>query len=179
MVAVSTLIDFICLILENFDLKKDYLLQSGVTIYKTYKISFNVYFTKFVHTNTHVFQNIIHLTVTGKSCCESGDRIVGIWIKPNTNPNFLRLYVANEMNGDPNTVNLIQTYPLYRWIQVSISQTMQDGVYSFVVTIDGNVELEIQNTQPQVFRDVSVYAANPWDNAVAGKIQNIKIESDQ
>ena len=35
----------------------------------------------------------------------------------------------------------------------------------------------VQNTKPEVFSDVKVFAADPWYPAVNGKIRNLEISS--
>ena len=35
----------------------------------------------------------------------------------------------------------------------------------------------IENTKPEVFSNVKVYAANPWDPPVNGKIRNLEISN--
>ena len=46
--------------------------------------------------------------------------------------------------------------------------------YTYQILIDGEVQHEVINTRPRVFRDVNLYASDPWHAAVEGEINNLE-----
>ena len=47
--------------------------------------------------------------------------------------------------------------------------------YFYEIKVNGINVHQTENTQPDSYRDVKVYAANPWLPAVNGKIKNLAI----
>ena len=156
-------------------LEKGYLMPRRVNIYKTYKISFDVYLTKVPHAS---WDSIIFLTATNKDCCDNGDRVIGLWIPPNSDPTLLHLHIAGAMNDNPNRIfNTETTYPFNQWIHINFEQIKNGGDYFFIATINGKEERREKNSQPQEFKNVLVYTSEPWRTAASGRIRKINIIS--
>ena len=60
--------------------------------------------------------------------------------------------------------HLVQPF-FYIWCKASYFQTF----------IDGKRVFKVENKKPEVFYNVKVYAASPWDAATKGKIRHLEI----
>ena len=60
---------------------------------------------------------------------------------------------------------------------MAISQTLEGGKYIYRITIDGEEVHIVENSQPEEFQGVKVYASNPWAAAQPGSIRKLVIET--
>ena len=63
------------------------------------------------------------------------------------------------------------------WTSIHISQTLEEGKYIYRITIGGEEVHAVENSEPEEFSDVKVYASDPWHNAQPGSIRNLVIKS--
>ena len=132
------------------------------------------------------WQNVIHLTIGG-DCCGDGQRVPSIWISSSRT-----FHICHSINGTGNSYYNQEPVPEGKtktlvdgeiepnmWISVEVSQTkdLTDGKYIYRIKIDGEILLETENNLVQIFKDVQIYAADPWYTPVDGKIRNFLVET--
>ncbi|XP_065651457.1 uncharacterized protein LOC136079549 isoform X5 [Hydra vulgaris] len=61
------------------------------------------------------------------------------------------------------------------WSSLLILQTELNGDYIFTVYLNDQIIHNTINTQPQIFKNVQVYASDPWYEALDGYIKDFKI----
>jgi len=117
------------------------------------------------------WSNILHFTVGG-DCCKSGQRIPGVWFRPGT----LKLMVATSLNGNGNAnYNSPLVLPLNKFTPVIVQQ-MQDtkGIYRYTIVINGKTVYNVVNKKPELFKNVNVYAGDPWYTAGDAVLRNFQ-----
>ncbi|XP_065679558.1 uncharacterized protein LOC100201038 isoform X2 [Hydra vulgaris] len=121
------------------------------------------------------WSNIIHFT-NGSNIGNVGDRIPGVWFHENGSGS---LYIATPLNDDPN--HAFETYPLplNQWTTVEISQHHQEDIYLYTVKLNGEIVFNEQNEHAKSFKNVKVFASDPWHNAQNGSIKNLYIINRQ
>ncbi|XP_065677642.1 uncharacterized protein LOC105843460 isoform X3 [Hydra vulgaris] len=132
---------------------------------KTFSISFMLK----PMSNRGLMCNIIHLTINSNGNYY-GDRIPGVWFDPNS-----RLYISFAVNGDIDYAFITQPLSLNAWSSLLISQTELDGIYTYTVYLNDQIIRNDINYQPRIFKDVKVYASDPWSDVFDGYIKNLKI----
>ena len=60
---------------------------------------------------------------------------------------------------------------------MAISQTLEGGRYMFRIDIEGEEVHAVENSQPEEFKDVKVYASDPWHDVQPGSIRKLVVES--
>ncbi|XP_065651459.1 uncharacterized protein LOC136079550 [Hydra vulgaris] len=113
--------------------------------------------------------NIIHLT-TGSGNGYYGARIPGVWLDESS-----KLFISFAVGGDGDYYFYSQSLQLNEWASLLISQTEINGVYRYTVYLNDQIIRNDTNTQPQFFKNVKVYASNPWATAFDGYIKDLKI----
>ena len=63
------------------------------------------------------------------------------------------------------------------WTTIAISQALEGGRYMYRISIGGKEVYAVENSQPEEFKDVKVYASNSGRTAQPGSIRNLVIES--
>ena len=122
----------------------------------------------------NTWTNIIHNTI-GNDNGVVGNRIPGIWVKSSG-----ELYISSAINGkDDYFVTVPGHLKLGQWYSINVAQriwaTSFGNKYLFEITIDGRLIHSIENTMPQDFFNVFVYASDPWYLAADGHIRNFRI----
>ena len=102
---------------EELILKKGYLLTTVPFLWKEFKLSFDVFISKF----TSGWQNIVHFT-TGGNDPDYGERIPGVWIADDKQ---FHIRFALNGNGDGGYRGTVATSG--EWIHLEISQTLIDN----------------------------------------------------
>ena len=83
------------------------------------------------------------------------------------------------MNGKPSNAKKFRTKkPLINvWNIIEIQQEKEGKKYFFSVMINGETLWSVENTKPEEFSDVKVFAASDWYVAQAGSIRQLQIEN--
>ena len=172
--ALSSIYFHFCILAKQIE--KGYKFKTGLTLYPTYQISFEFYAVSF---EKQVAESIIHFTATNNNCCNSGDRLIGLWTPgTGTAVDSNSLLFINEINGKANNALVTsKKYHAKQWINVVITQRVLNGKYVLTVVVNSEVIREMENTSPQVFENVIVYVSDPWYIPLQGTIRNIKIET--
>ena len=116
------------------------------------------------------YASVIHLTVANNEA-NHGDRIPAVWL--NSQSFWL---VASSVSGNRNHNHAFWNLCLNTWNSFRIWQTqIPDGSYFFEYSINNKTIHSIENNDPKLFRNVKVYAADPWYVSADAKIRNFQI----
>ena len=123
--------------------------------------------------NSSGFTNLLHLT-NGGNGGSYGQRTPGVWFSPTYG-----IHIAASINGNPNYYkNLtVRPPPVGVWTSLEISQERVGGKFVFKIVIGGEEILSVENTQPEVFQDVKVYASDPWYEPQPGSMKALLIQT--
>ena len=129
---------------------------------------FDIYFDLKLNSFSDGFRSVIHLTI-GEDNSKYGDRIPGIWVYKQG------LHVSFAINNNKN--NWFNSKPLQKgeWIKVHIRQYLESGIATFTLNINNENVYTVQNANPQVFTNVTVYAGDPWSEAQDGSIKMFNV----
>ena len=113
--------------------------------------------------------NIVHATIGG-NIDNYGDRTPGVWFRPKTR----RLHICTALGTNRNYCYDHGTLP-NRFTNVQVRQTWstEENVYKYIITIDGRVVRRVTNTRAQVFKNVTLYASDPWHKAADAFVRNL------
>jgi len=153
---------------EEFLLKKNNLLETLPSIGKEFSISFDVFINKFGPS----WQNILHLTSTGRDCCNWGDRVPAVWISSKK-----QFYICSALNGGGDSCYHGTVANAGEWISVEISQTFSNYKYEYEIKINGQSVYKVDNNKAQEFENVKVFAADNFYTSLDGKIRKLSILS--
>jgi len=147
--------------------------QLGVLPYlgRTYEITFELFLNTVSSSASHL--SFLHFT-TDKDCCGYGDRTPALWTHSNN-----KFHVASAINGIGSYSNDF-SYQLttQKWYNFKISQFLNSyGEYVFSVKIDGTLNWDPTNTQPTNFKNVKIFACDPWYNAVDGSMRRLIVKT--
>ena len=97
--------------------KADRLVKTLPTLGKEYRVSFDIFINSF---NTG-WESVLHLTATGKDCCNYGDRVPAVFI----NGGSKKFHISSALNGNGNSYyNVPSSLRTGEWINVEISQSL-------------------------------------------------------
>ncbi|XP_065656240.1 uncharacterized protein LOC136081866 [Hydra vulgaris] len=160
--------------LDYIEIKREFSLTQGSLVgtlnvlRKEYFVSFNV---KPV-TYSNICKNVLHLTLGG-NIKTYGDRNPGVWFH-NDGSGRARIYAA--VNGNFKYY-FDTTLPLSlgEWSNIRIYQSMYDGKYWFSVDINGVNIHKVENSDARDFKNMMVYASDPWYSAQDGSLSDLQI----
>ena len=135
---------------------------------KEYSVQLEVMIT---HLPIEEHYNVLHLT-TGVNTGEYGCRIPAVWIHSTGH-----ILIASRVNGQ---WSFNYCYPpslvtLNKWIRIKVSQAKTGEHYLYSIEVNGEVMLKANNTTPEEFEKVKVYASDPWYIAQQGYIRRLSI----
>ena len=146
------------------------LIDSGLTVEKEYSVLFTFAASEF----SFGWHNILHFT-TGDNVHSPGSRIPGVWMHQSLGDEKAKpLLICSDVNGDSDYCWTSKPIPVNTFIQIQIRQIRKGTGYIYQILIDGEVLHEVINRQPRVFRDVKLYASDPWHAAQKGEIDNLE-----
>ena len=152
---------------QERELRKEQLITTVDTLEKQFNVSFEVKPTSIQLGE----RNVIHFT-TGANINKQGSRIPAVWFISG------RFYICSAVNGNTNYVySYGVTFPPGDWISVQISQIKNLSNYTYSITINGNVVHTVTNNNPAEFRNVQIFASDPWYEAQPGFIRNFVLYS--
>ena len=126
---------------------------------------FYIFFQIKLNSFSHGYRSVIHLTL-GEDNVKYGDRIPGVWIYEQ------KLYVAFAINGNKNEYFYSKPLSLNQWISVQISQNNPRMVRVFEVYINEEKVYAKQNFKSYNFKNINVYAGDPWYEVQDGSIKD-------
>jgi len=126
--------------------------------------------------NSSDIRSILHLSDKPEEINTSryGGRIPALWF-------YLgELYIeCAEDNGGKRgkRTHTLPQPPIGKWTRITLSQENLSGEARYRVLIDGVEKYNVRNAQDFEFRNVRVYASNPWHDALPGYIKNLSVKS--
>ena len=123
------------------------------------------------------WRNILHFSATGKNCCNYGDRIPGVWFQPNT----LTLYIVDghTQEGNSDTLKMkcdLKPLTLQRGRAYRVKMVFKQKSVS--IWVNGKVACSnIPRKDRKVFKNVQVYASDPWYAAADVAINGLYLKA--
>ncbi|XP_065677371.1 uncharacterized protein LOC136092755 [Hydra vulgaris] len=148
-------------------LKKDNLIATLPFLEKAYLVTFKIKPTLY----SQGLKNVIHLTV-GSDVGQYGERSPAVFFHQDGSG---KLTIASAVNGNANYNFNSEPLTPNRWLNIRISQVRRNGVYTFMVKINGKIIHSIENNKPQSFENVKVYTSDPWYDAQDGTIKDLRV----
>ena len=155
---------------DEFSPTRGSLVHTIPTLGKEWRVSLEFKPTDYTYSG---YANLLHLTI-GADWGSYGTRVPGVWFHPSRG-----LHISAAVNGilDYNKDTLTDRPPLGNWTSLEISQEQVGGEFVYKIVIGGKEILSVENTQPEVFEDVKVYASDPWHNAQPGAMKALLIQT--
>ena len=157
----------ITLIQDEVPIRKSKLLETLPIVNPKFEVKFDIFPTSLPSVT---WASIVHLTV-GNNIGEHGDRIPGIWLNSNS-----FWYVTSSVSGNKDHWHKFTNVSLNSWTSFRIWQDqLPDGTYMFEYSINDDTIYSIFNNDPRSFRNVKIYASDPWHVAAKAKIRNFQV----
>lgn len=118
------------------------------------------------------WSTILRFTSTNDNCCNIGDRIPAIFYNSD---GFLQISSAVSGNGDYSDRPNID---LNKWYHIEITQEKKNGKIYYTVNVNGEEISNVENTTPQSFEDVKVFAGDNFHLASDVTYKNLVWESN-
>jgi len=154
---------------DEIKLEKNKKLDDLPFIGKEFSVSFEFFLDSYPAADVP-YVNVLHLTREDDGQ-KMGNRIPGLWIKPSKELHE-SFSISGNWNGAAN--HAIESG---KWNKVEINQKLVDRKYMFEVLLNGESKRSLENTTPDKYENVKVFASNPWYPAADGKIRNLRIIS--
>ncbi|XP_065654792.1 uncharacterized protein LOC136081406 [Hydra vulgaris] len=152
---------------NEFVITQGSLLGTLYVLKKEYTVDFNVK----PNIYTKEWNNVLHLT-SGKDYGNYGDRIPGVWFNEDGSGS-LTIFAA--VSGNYNYRVSTTRLPLNQWSHIKIYQFLRDGKYWYSVDLNGVNIHRVENSDARDFKNVKVYASDPWYARQDGSISNLQI----
>nr|XP_047133477.1 uncharacterized protein LOC100212045 [Hydra vulgaris] len=157
----------------NLNYRKEFTLMKGLylgtlnVMMKEFTVSFNIKPKIY----SKGLKNVLHFTLDN-NVGEYGDRNPGVWFHEDGSGKLV-IFVAVNNNGNYS----IETSPLslHKWSSVMISQIMFNGKYWLTVDLNGVNIHRVENYNAKNFKNIKVYASDPWYDAQNGSIADLLI----
>ena len=150
-------------------LAKNALLSTLPTLDKEWRLTFEINPTSY---NYRSYAQIIQLTIGGKSSAV-GDRTPSLWFHRTRG-----VYLATNLDGKASAGKFFRNKlpQIGQWTRFEIKQERRGSTFFFSLLIGDQELWSVQNTKPQEFQQVKVYAGSPWYVAQAGSLRGLQIE---
>ena len=148
---------------ENFDIPEEF------------EVSFDLYLNSKRTDSAEGHFRIFRLTNTTNDNGNHGDRIIRL-VAVNRENNDNRFRFLFSVGDDPNYVFKTDTgLPILEWIHVKVKQVNVSGTYKLQVFINDSMLHEVDNPSPNVYRNVTAYANEPYSRPADGTLINLRI----
>ena len=121
---------------------------------------------------TKAFVSILHLTDKDRNTGSYGGRIPAVWL--NTNGAF---YIECSKNNAGNRGFSLPAPQVGKWTQITFIQENLSGKLRYRLLMDGVEKYNIENPQDKPFKNVRVYATDPWYDGQPGHIKNLSVKA--
>ena len=153
-------------LLDEFNIEEGNLLTTIPVLGKEWRISHDFKPTSYTSGGP---ANSLHLT-DGLNDKSYGDRIPAIFFSEDEG-----MYVGSAINQDWNFGYQHDNPPIDKWTNIVLSQKLHGGIYIYRIEMDGMEIFAVENSNPEQFYNVKVYASK--GQAQAGSIRNITLHS--
>ncbi|XP_065662973.1 uncharacterized protein LOC136085581 [Hydra vulgaris] len=152
---------------KELTLKKGLYLETLNDMMNEYTVSFNLKPKSY----SKGLKNVLHF-ILDNDIVENGDRNPGVWFHQDGSGKLV-IFVAVNNNGKYS----IETAPLTLnvWSFVKISQILSNDKYWLTVDLNGANIHRVENYMAKNFKNVKVYASDPWYDAQDGSIADLLI----
>ena len=105
---------------------------------------------------------------------KNGKRTPALWIHRSK-----AVVISTTLNGEAAVTKFFRTKLLIlnEWSRMEIGQVKKGSSYRFSLTINNHVIWSVENTRPEEFSDIKVFASSDWYAAHPGSIRNFQIEN--
>merc|ERR1739844_639466 len=127
---------------------------------KEFSVSFELFLDNYQAAGVP-YVSVLHFTM--------GNRIPAVWVMPSK-----QIHVTSAISGNANS---LENYAIEtgKWNKIEINQKLVDGKYMFEVLLNGESKRSVENTTPDKYENIKVFAGDDWYPAAEGKIRNLKI----
>ena len=136
---------------------------------KAYDVSFEVKPSKY----QKGWSNVLHLT-TGGNIAKYGERTPGVWFHSGSGTKN-RFHICSAINGNRNYCYNSKDYQVKKWIKLNIQQIKSGKNYVYIIRINDKEVHRVINKNPAEFKNVKVFASDPWYNNQPGAIRHLLI----
>ncbi|XP_065660512.1 uncharacterized protein LOC124810993 isoform X1 [Hydra vulgaris] len=153
--------------------RKEFLLTQGSCIgtlhllKKAYTLSFNLKPINY----SNSLKSVLHLTLSNENEAY-GDRNLGVWFNEDGSG---KLVIFPAINGNHSNYFTTTSLSLHQWHNIKICQSIVGDKYWFTVYMNGVNIYKKENFAAKDFKNIIVYASNPWDEAQDGLISDLFI----
>ena len=160
---------------DEGQLEKNKEIKSVPQMGKVYSVSFDVKPTSF----EDGLRSVLHLT-TGGDAGKYGDRIPAVYFHGSKGTNTERaLHICSSLGGVVSKCYTTKkNIPVNTWATLKIFQKLVDDKYVYYIDLNGDIVYTEENTDARTFKNVKVYAADPWSEPQPGSIRNLIIRSE-
>ena len=144
--------------------RKNQVIRTIASISKVNSVSFSVNPTSFIKG----WSSVLHFT-TGGNAGRLGYRIPGVFFYYN------RLHICGSVSGNSNYCLNSQPLAANRWAKVRIVNSKVGTAYWYEVYVNGRRLVKVKNTRPAIYKNVRIYATDPWYAQFRGSIRNLKV----
>jgi len=157
---------------EELDLTKNNLLTTLPTLPREWLVEFLLKPTNY---DTQEWTSIFHMTIGG-DIANLGDRNPAVFFHPRHG-----LRVTSTLSGEKDFYVDLSAPTTDKWTKIRMSQEMQNGKIRLKFFIDDEEKLNAENSGDvslaTSFKNVKVYASDPWYPAQPGSIKNLSIKT--
>ena len=157
---------------KEHNIIKNSLLTTLPTLKKEWRVSHEFFPTDY---SSEEWTDSLHLTIEGDKK-QYGHKTPAILFRPGQG-----LYISSAISGNPSYSweTFTDIPPLNTWTNITITQEQDsNSKFMFSIMIGDKLVHTTENTQPQEFSNVRVYASNPWWTAQPGKIKNLVVQTN-
>ena len=152
---------------DELKLKKGMLLTTLPSMNEKFELKFEV---KVLKLQSQQWANAVHLSV-GNNIGTHGDRIPSIFLNKDS-----YWHICSSIGSNKNHCHNFQSVSFKNWTSFRIWQDqLPDGDYMYEYAINDVTMYSIQNRNPRKFKNIKVYASDPWYAAVMGSIRNLEL----
>ena len=100
-----------------------------------------------------------------------GERIPGVFFHPNDG-----LVMFFAINNHHNFQYDVSAPPIGEWTKIQKSQELVNQQFKFRISIDETEKFNAENSKAVGFKNMKVFAADPWYKAQPGFVKNLSIK---
>lgn len=150
---------------NNIETEQNRTISTIPYLSKVYIVSFSVKPNAFVMGR---YTSVLHFT-TGGNFGAMGMHIPAVWFWND------KLHIANGVNGHPNYWINTPKLAKDQWSDVIIINTKVGESFIYEILLNGKLVHRTTNTTPREYKNVRVYATDPWYPKFQGELQNLLV----
>merc|ERR1719334_2650837 len=156
--------------LSVINISKNNLIGTISRLDDEYIVSFEMMVHK--HTYNPEWSNALHFTINPSLSWVYGVRTPSVFMHKSK-----VAHMSSAVNGNINHWVNSPPLPEKKWIPFVISQLKSGSKHKYKLMVDNKMIHHTYNNNPQSFKNVKVYASNPRDFPVDGKIRSLMVQT--